>query len=550
MKTTLQNKLSEALLKSNPLSHKIAGNAVINPVSEMPMILTLDQLQPNPDNPRTGRNPRYDEIKNSIRQRGLDSVPKVTQTPGSNVYIFSDGGNTRYQILSELWQETQDERFYRLHVLFKPWPGRLQCLIGHLAENEVRGELTFVEKAQGISTLRTLYEEQQGKKLTLRALAQCITADGLPISISHISKMEDTLIGLAPYLPKLLHAGLGRPQIEQLLSVRSTLKRINEFLFVQNEDDNIEKCLLACFEKTCTEIDGQDYFDYDTFLDELIGNLLRDCSVMGFDYERWLFEFKVNKGKREPKIDSLVAVTDVGTDNAEYPHTEGSTSSTFVTDEEQITITPIPVKEENTDYEERNETSQPVVEIQDDLYDGASVLSGDITGCSGSQNQISAATDMNVIDKSITEQVPVNTSGLLFPQTCHDIWPMSAHLDDIEHIQAQVYRTLFELSGELDLSTSFMAGSGVHSTGFITLAPDNSALSLVMSAFSEEEEHLDDVSMALKRLLTGGSLAGNQPVLNDAQFMKWMKLMYLVRCLYAKQRNVDPDVTDDEEELE
>lgn len=42
-------------------------------------------------------------------------------------------------------------------------PGRLQCLIGHLAENEVRGELTFLEKAQGICVARSLYEETLGK---------------------------------------------------------------------------------------------------------------------------------------------------------------------------------------------------------------------------------------------------------------------------------------------------------------------------------------------------------------------------------------------------
>ncbi|SFK37151.1 hypothetical protein SAMN05421680_1804, partial [Xenorhabdus mauleonii] len=35
------------------------------PASEMPMILTLDQLRPNPDNPRTSRNPRFDDIKAS-----------------------------------------------------------------------------------------------------------------------------------------------------------------------------------------------------------------------------------------------------------------------------------------------------------------------------------------------------------------------------------------------------------------------------------------------------------------------------------------------------
>lgn len=79
----------------------------------MPMVLTLDQLSPNPDNPRTSRNPRYDDIKASIRSRGLDTVPKVTRDPDGepDMYIFSDGGNTRYQILSELWQETGEDRF-------------------------------------------------------------------------------------------------------------------------------------------------------------------------------------------------------------------------------------------------------------------------------------------------------------------------------------------------------------------------------------------------------------------------------------------------------
>ncbi|MEX5487019.1 hypothetical protein IC611_21560 [Proteus mirabilis] len=36
----------------------------------------------------------------------------------------------------------------------------------HLAENEVRGELTFLEKAQGICVARSLYEETLGKIIT------------------------------------------------------------------------------------------------------------------------------------------------------------------------------------------------------------------------------------------------------------------------------------------------------------------------------------------------------------------------------------------------
>jgi ParB-like chromosome segregation protein Spo0J len=67
---------------------------------------TLDQLRPNPDNPRTMRNPCFDYIKASIRARGLASVPVVTRDPRlpEGIWTFSDGGNTRYAILKELWE--------------------------------------------------------------------------------------------------------------------------------------------------------------------------------------------------------------------------------------------------------------------------------------------------------------------------------------------------------------------------------------------------------------------------------------------------------------
>ena len=42
MKTDLQHKLSQALLRGNPVSSPLSDNAHVNPVSEMPMILTLE----------------------------------------------------------------------------------------------------------------------------------------------------------------------------------------------------------------------------------------------------------------------------------------------------------------------------------------------------------------------------------------------------------------------------------------------------------------------------------------------------------------------------
>ncbi|MDP0989710.1 chromosome partitioning protein ParB, partial [Klebsiella pneumoniae] len=77
-------------------------------------------------------------------------------------YIIANGGNTRLSILNELWQETHDERCWRIHCLYRPWGGtskqlmhgELRCLIGHLAENDLHGKLSFIERALGISKAR------------------------------------------------------------------------------------------------------------------------------------------------------------------------------------------------------------------------------------------------------------------------------------------------------------------------------------------------------------------------------------------------------------
>lgn len=176
--------LGTAMLQrgKSPVQQSDGAASPLVPASEMAMVLTLDQLRPNPDNPRNAKNPRYEDIKASVRARGLDSVPKVTLDPdGDGVYIFSDGGNTRYQILCELWQETGDDRFFRVHTIFKPWPGRLKCLIGHLAENEVRGDLIFIDKAFGVHKARVIYEEQLGRSVTLRELSELLGKEGYPI---------------------------------------------------------------------------------------------------------------------------------------------------------------------------------------------------------------------------------------------------------------------------------------------------------------------------------------------------------------------------------
>ncbi|USW03778.1 ParB family protein [Pseudomonas pergaminensis] len=195
-----------------------------DPLTDTPMLVTLEELRPYEHNPRFIRNPLYDDIKASIRERGLDQPPPITRRPGETHFIIRNGGNTRLAILGELWQETRDERFFRIHCLFRPWTDEISALLGHLAESDLHGQLTFIERAQAVAKLKTMLESD-GATLSQRELARRLAGGGYPISQSHISRMLDTLQHLLPAIPQTLYAGLGKPKIERLIGLRGQAER-------------------------------------------------------------------------------------------------------------------------------------------------------------------------------------------------------------------------------------------------------------------------------------------------------------------------------------
>src|SRR3546814_11421055 len=94
-----------------------SASALSDPIADTPMIVTLDQLRPYDHDPRMKRNYAYDEIKASIRERGLDASPAITRRLGAEHYIIRNGGNTRLAILRELWSEPKDESFISISCL-------------------------------------------------------------------------------------------------------------------------------------------------------------------------------------------------------------------------------------------------------------------------------------------------------------------------------------------------------------------------------------------------------------------------------------------------
>lgn len=274
--------LADRFERSGPVT-----DALSDPIADTPMTVTLDQLQPYDLNPRVTRNPRYDEIKASIRERGLDAPPAITRRPGGTHYIIRNGGNTRLAILRELWSETKDERFFRIPCLFRPWPerGEIIALTGHLAENELHGGLSFIERALGVEKARELYEQESSQTLTQSELARRLSADGYPITQPHISRMQDAVRYLLPAIPAVLYGGLGRPQVERLTALRRASARIWE---ARGANKRLAVDFPSLFNDVLALFDGDtDGFSIKRVQDELIGQM---AELLEADYDSLTLE--------------------------------------------------------------------------------------------------------------------------------------------------------------------------------------------------------------------------------------------------------------------
>ncbi|TBU88464.1 ParB family protein [Phytopseudomonas dryadis] len=257
------------------------AQAPSEPVVDTPMVVTIDELRPYELDPRLTRNPLYDEIKASIRERGLDAPPPITKRPGADHFIIRNGGNTRLSILRDLWSETKDIRFFRIVCLFRPWPkrGEIIALTGHLAENELHGGLTFIERTLGVEKARELYEQEIGKPLSQTELARRLTADGYPIQQSHISRMQDTVRYLLPAIPNVLYAGLGRHQVERLAVLRKSSQLVWEQHAGTKQTATDFEML---FHDVLAQFDRQPAdFSLQRAQDELIGHM---SDLLGVDY--------------------------------------------------------------------------------------------------------------------------------------------------------------------------------------------------------------------------------------------------------------------------
>lgn len=276
-----------------------AATATHYPATSQYITVTLDKLRPYEHNPRKTRNPNFEMIKESIRRRGLDHKPNITQRPGEPFYIIADGGNTRIQALKELFNETQDQRFWSIECQYKPWKGdtadsveaELDLLIGHLIENDTRADLTFIEKALGIQQAKEYYEKKLDRELSSRELSSELENDGYIISHTLVAKMEKCVVTLYPYIPSVLFNGLGHSPIDKLLSIRSNALEVwQQYQF--ETDITFE----AIWENSLSRCNDDNPFNVKSFQDALI-NEMTDALEGKVSYEMLYMEVDLDERK-------------------------------------------------------------------------------------------------------------------------------------------------------------------------------------------------------------------------------------------------------------
>lgn len=295
MKASLAQTMKDKLLLPAFESKSPVAERMSDPIVDTPMLLTLDETLPYDENPRTTRNPKYDEIKESIRNRGLDTPPPVTRKPGEDKYRIRNGGNTRLAILNELYRETGDEKYFKFHCLFRPWDavrGEIISLTGHLAENDLQGQLLFIERAIGVDKARALYETEAGESISLRELSRRLSADGYPISHTHISRMQDAIRYLLPAIPTVLYSGLGVDRVSKLLSLRKSALQCWERNYQTQENGPILE-FETIFQDVLSQFEGDaEEFLFQRFQDELIDQLKKPLNL---GYEKILLEITQNQ---------------------------------------------------------------------------------------------------------------------------------------------------------------------------------------------------------------------------------------------------------------
>ena len=218
--------------------------------------LPVDQIACYANNPRVTKNPEYERIKNSLEKNGIEAPLVVTRKPGNKTYTLQAGGNTRLNI-AQCLHEAGDEAFAKVPCIVRQWTSEINVLVSHLRENDMRGNLMFIERALGVMEFAKLATPPDASPLSQRELARQLCEYGYTLSQPVISAMDYAVNRLYGLLPTALEHGMGKRQV---MAIRA-----------------LEHCAVKIWDRQCPDEIGQ--------FTELYSELVRNCDGATFDLD-------------------------------------------------------------------------------------------------------------------------------------------------------------------------------------------------------------------------------------------------------------------------
>jgi ParB family protein of integrating conjugative element (PFGI_1 class) len=215
----------------------------LDPVKPTDMDLSIHEIIEYENNPRRAVNEKISEIENLIRQRGFTSTLAVTRRPGRKNYIPIQGGNTTLSCVKKVHHETQNPDLEIIHCRFHPWVSEFETRIKHLIENDVRGALIWIDRAQAVMDAWGDVKQDSGaEKVSQSQLSDTLRANGYIVDQTTISRMQYTVESLYPFMPLALDGGLG---VKPVIRVRKLEKAFKDYLLHSGIDDESALCVAA-----------------------------------------------------------------------------------------------------------------------------------------------------------------------------------------------------------------------------------------------------------------------------------------------------------------
>jgi len=270
-------------------------------------------------NSRVAKNVKYEELKSSIVQTGFRDTLSVTLIPNEQLYTLSAGGGTRFTILKELYEETKDEKYNQVKVVFSVYVSEEVLLYNHWSENELRDPLCFIDNAFAIFRAKKTIEEKLGRSLSLRdASVKLIEANYSGVGKSSLTEMFYAIQHLEPKIPTLLRShklsindkpGMG----SRLVADIRKYYNISLEQFVNSSINNEKSDWYDIYFETLASYDKNSHFDIDSFKRAIIKKFAK---VENSDVEELADSFEKKVTKKSGTDNVSIENTDVTLDNS------------------------------------------------------------------------------------------------------------------------------------------------------------------------------------------------------------------------------------------